>query len=71
MSPFGKIEDIPIPRFRDGFGDYPPSTLNGFEEEKARTWDLLRDMHLLGISQRKVKHLAGKHSAILAGTLDS
>jgi transposase-like protein len=61
VSPFGKIEDIPIPRFRDGFGEHPPTVLSGFEDEKARTWDLLRDMHLLGISQRKVKHLAGKH----------
>ena len=61
VSPFGRIEDIPIPRFRDGFGDTPPTTLNGFEDEKSRTWDLLRDMHLLGISQRKVKHLANKH----------
>lgn len=68
VSPFGKIEAIPIPRFRDGFGDHPPSTLAGFEDEKARTWDLLRDMHLLGISQRKVKHLAGKHLGLNIST---
>src|SRR5579884_3629981 len=61
ISPFGRIEDVPIPRFRDGFGDTPPTVLAGFEDEKSRTWDLLRDMHLLGISQRKVKHLANKH----------
>lgn len=61
VSPFGKIEDVPIPRFRSGFGDTPPTVLAGFEDEKSRTWDLLRDMHLLGISQRKVKHLANKH----------
>jgi len=64
VSPFGRIEDIPVPRFREGFGDHPPSMLTGFEDEKARTWDLLRDMHLLGISQRKVKHLASKHLGI-------
>jgi transposase-like protein len=64
VSPFGRIEDIPIPRFRDGFGDQPPTVLAGFEDEKARTWQLLRDMHLLGISQRKVKHLAQKHLGI-------
>jgi len=63
VSPFGKVEDIPIPRFRDGFGDYPPTTLAGFEDEKSRTWDLLWDMHLLGISQRKVKHLGLRISA--------
>lgn len=61
VSPFGRVEDIPIPRFRDGFGDNAPTVLGGFEDEKARTWQLLRDMHLLGISQRKVKHLAQKH----------
>ena len=61
VSPFGRIEDVPIPRFRNGFGDTPPTTLSGFEDEKSRTWNLLRDMHLLGISQRKVKHLANKH----------
>lgn len=61
VSPFGKIEDIPIPRFRQGFGDTPPQVLAGFEDEKSRTWELLRDMHLLGISQRKVKQLANKH----------
>ena len=68
VSPFGKIEDIPIPRFRDGFGDTPPTTLAGFEDEKSRTWDLLRDMHLMGISQRKVKHLANKHLGLNIST---
>lgn len=61
VSPFGKVEDIPIPRFRDGFGDNVPSVLSSFEDEKDRTWKLLHDMHLLGISQRKVKHIAQKH----------
>jgi len=61
VSPFGKIKDIPIPRFRDGFGDSVPTALNSFGDEKERTWRLLNDMHLLGISQRKVKHLAQKH----------
>lgn len=61
VSPFGKVEDIPIPRFRDGFGDNTPTVLNSFGDEKDRTWKLLQDMHLLGISQRKVKHLANKH----------
>ena len=67
VSPFGKIDDVPIPRFRDGFGGNAPATLAGFEDEKARTWDLLRDMHLLGISQRKVKHLAQKHLGLTVG----
>lgn len=64
VSPFGKVSDIPIPRFREGFGSdgaLAPSTLASFEDEKSRTWNLLKDMHLLGISQRKVKQLANKH----------
>ena len=68
VSPFGKIEDIPIPRFRDGFGNNPPTILNSFEGEKDRVWELLRDMHLLGISQRKVKHLAQKHLGLTIST---
>lgn len=68
VSPFGKVEDIPIPRFRDGFGDNPPTTLSGFDDEKSRTWQLLHDMHLLGISQRKVKHLAQKHLGLTIST---
>ena len=61
ISPFGKIDNIPIPRFRDGFKDNAPTVLSSFEDEKDRTWKLLSDMHLLGISQRKVKYLANKH----------
>ena len=68
VSPFGKVEDIPIPRFREGFGSQPPTALSSFEDEKSRTWDLIRDMHLLGISQRKVKHLAGKHLGLNIST---
>lgn len=69
VSPFGKIENIPIPRFREGFAAATsPQTLSSFEDEKSRTWDLLRDMHLLGISQRKVKHLANKHLGLNVST---
>jgi putative transposase len=68
ISPFGKIEDVPIPRFREGFDAAPPQTLSRFDDEKSRTWELLRDMHLLGISQRKVKHLAKKHLGLRIST---
>jgi transposase-like protein len=61
VSPFGKVEDVPIPRFRDGFGEWPPTMLDGFDDEKSRTWKLLHDMHMLGVSQRKVKLLAKQH----------
>lgn len=68
VSPFGKIENVPIPRFRNGFGETTPTVLNSFDDEKDRTWQLLNDMHLLGISQRKVKHLAGKHLGLKIST---
>ena len=68
VSPYGKVENIPIPRFRDGFGNESPSMLNGFEDERSRTWRLLHDMHLMGISQRKVKQIANKHFGINIST---
>lgn len=63
-SPFGRVESIPIPRFREGFGrhgELTPTTLDGFSDEQARTWKLLNDMHQMGVSQRKVKLLAKQH----------
>ena len=68
VSPFGKIENVPIPRFRNGFGETMPTVLDGFETEKDRTWRLLHDMHLLCISQRKVKQLANKHLGLRIST---
>lgn len=68
VSPFGKIENVPIPRFRNGFGETMPTVLNSFDDEKDRTWQLLNDMHLLGISQRKVKQLADKHLGLKIST---
>jgi transposase-like protein len=68
VSPYGKVDNVPIPRFRNGFEGEPPTTLNGFEDEKNRTWKLLHDMHLMGISQRKVKKLADKHFGINIST---
>jgi len=70
-SPFGRVEDIPIPRFRDGFGDkdeLSPTSLAGFEDEKSRAWRLLHDMHMMGISQRKVKRIADEHFGIKIST---
>lgn len=58
-SPFGRIEDVPIPRFRDGFGpNARPQTLSVFEAERQRFLGIVQQMHLMGISQRNVKRLA-------------
>lgn len=58
-SPYGRIEDVPIPRLRQGFGpDTTPQTLGLFETEQQRFCKIVEQMHLLGISQRNVKKLA-------------
>lgn len=58
-SPYGRIENVPIPRFREGFGlDTTPQTLQVFETEQQRFLEIIGEMHRMGISQRKVKRLA-------------
>jgi transposase-like protein len=58
-SPFGKIENVPVPRFREGFGvNTTPQTLAVFETEQQRFLNIIQQMHLLGVSQRKVRRLA-------------
>ena len=58
ISSFGKVSDIPIPRFRQPSGDFAPATLQVFDQEKEKFAKLIQQMHLLGISQRKIRHLA-------------
>ncbi len=64
VSPIGKIENIPIARFRTGNGTLDLSTLKVFDEEKNRFYDLVAEMHAAGISQRKIdklcRHAFGK-----------
>jgi putative transposase len=58
-SPYGRIEDVPIPRFRDGFDpDTMPQTLQVFDTEQQRFLKVVQEMHRMGISQRNVKRLA-------------
>ena len=58
-SPYGRIEDVPVPRFREGFSpDTTPQTLDLFAAEQQRFCKIVEQMHLLGISQRNVKKLA-------------
>jgi transposase-like protein len=58
ISPYGRIEDVPIPRFRQGFGpNTTPQTLGVFETEQQRFLKIVQQMHLMGISQRNVKRL--------------
>lgn len=58
-STFGRVEDIPIPRFRQSLPQKPNlQSLSVFEGEQEKFFKLIEQMHLLGISQRKIKRLA-------------
>lgn len=56
-SSFGNVADIPIPRFRTGQSNVDLKSLSVFDEEQKKFGKLIEQMHLLGISQRKVKQL--------------
>lgn len=58
VGPFGAVTGIPVPRFRDNPTHFTPQTLNVFGQEQEKFTHLIAEMHRLGISQRKVKHLA-------------
>jgi len=57
VGPFGTVEKVPVPRFRDNPDGFQPKTLQVFDQEQDKFFGLVAEMHRLGISQRKVKHL--------------
>lgn len=58
VTTYGKIPDVPIPRFRElNQGSIPLQTMNIFTEEKNKFLKLVSDMHELGISTRKIEKL--------------
>lgn len=58
ISSYGKIDDIPVPRFRRNIDNLSLKTLDVFDDEKQKFEKLIEQMHLLGISQRKIKYLS-------------
>lgn len=58
VGPFGTVEDIPVPRFRDNPTTFVPETLSVFEDEKAKFLRVMAELHRLGVSERKVDHIA-------------
>jgi putative transposase len=54
ISPAGKVENIPIPRFREGAQGIELTALQIFGSEQERFHELVRQLHLAGISQRKI-----------------
>lgn len=57
LSLFGKVKNVPVPRFRREVSDLNLKTLNIFNEEKEKFAELIGQMHLMGISQRKIKQI--------------
>lgn len=58
-SPMGKIPNIPVPRFRElPHEQLQLHSTQVFDQEKERMYQLIAEMHRLGVSQRKVKLLA-------------
>ncbi len=55
---FGTVEDVPIPRFRQGVPGMELNSLGVFEVEEQKFMRLIEEMHIMGISQRKVKRIA-------------
>ena len=58
LSSFGRIDGIPIPRFRENSSGFNLRSLDVFDEEESKFAKLIEEMHLLGISQRKISHLS-------------
>jgi len=58
LSTWGRIEDIPIPRFRESVPDLSLKSTGVFEEEKHKFETLVAQMHVLGLSQRKITEIA-------------
>ncbi|TNC94432.1 MAG: transposase [Rhodocyclaceae bacterium] len=58
ISPAGQIPNIPIQRFRNGRMELDPlQSMQIFEAEKERFLKIVGELHLEGISQRKINRL--------------
>jgi transposase-like protein len=58
IGPFGTVEQIPVPRFRENPTTFTPETLGVFTEEKDKFMSIMMELHRLGVSQRKVDQIA-------------
>ena len=58
LSQFGKIEGIDVPRFRQNPAGLDLNSVKVFDSEKERFEKLIAEMHINGISQRKIKRIA-------------
>lgn len=59
LSPMGKITNIPVPRFRElPHEQLKLQSTQVFDQERERFYDLVAEMHRVGVSHRKVRYLA-------------
>jgi len=58
LSQFGKIEGIEVPRFRQNPDGLNLNSVKVFDSEKERFERVIAEMHVNGISQRKIKRIA-------------
>lgn len=56
-STFGEVRNVPVPRFREDATNFTPQSLQVFDGKKEELEKLIAQMHLQGISQRKVERL--------------
>jgi putative transposase len=57
VSRYGKIEDVPVARFREKPEGMELSSMGIFDETREEVMKLVEQMHLLGISDRKLSKL--------------
>ena len=57
LSSMGEVKGVSVPRFRNKPEGWEPKTLGIFNTEQDKFMKLVEQMHLLGISQRKIRHL--------------
>jgi len=58
MSTMGKVDNVPVPRFRTNSSGFVPQSISVFDSEQDKFMKLVEQMHLNGISQRKISKLA-------------
>lgn len=57
QTTYGEVRNIPVSRFRDDPTGYTPQTLQVFTGKKEELEQLVANMHLVGVTQRKVEQL--------------
>ena len=54
VSTFGEIKGVPVPRFRQSVEGMELKSMEVFDQERGKFEKLIGQMHLMGVSQRKI-----------------